>query len=139
MRLAHYAIRATDLAASIRFYEEILGLRDGPRPRFGFPGAWLYAPEDHDPDSQGVVHLIAAPDATADAGALDAYLGERGPADGSGAIDHIAFAAEDWPAQRRRYEAAGIAFSERSVPGLGLRQVFITDPSGITVELNYRA
>ncbi len=121
MRLAHYAIRASDLAASIRFYEDVLGLREGPRPRFGFPGAWLYAPGDRDPDSQGVVHLIAAPDAAGNASALDAYLGERGLADGSGVIDHIAFAADDWPAQRTRFEAAGIPCSERSVPGLGLR------------------
>jgi hypothetical protein len=28
---------------------------------------------------------------------------------------------------------------ERTVPSLGLRQVFLTDPSGVTIELNYPA
>lgn len=138
MRLAHYAIRAEDLAASVRFYESVLGLRDGPRPAFGFPGAWLYAPDDREADSQGAVHLIATHGVDAGADALAAYLGERGAVAGSGAIDHIAFMAENWPAQRARCEAAGVPFAERTVPGLGLRQVFLTDPSGVTVELNYR-
>lgn len=137
LRLAHYAVRARDLAASVRFYERVLGLRAGPRPPFAFPGAWLYAAGDEAPDGQGVVHLIAAPDDGE--GAVAAYLGARAPATGSGAVDHIAFAADDWPAQRARCEAEGAPFTERTVPDLGLRQVFLIDPSGVTVELNYPA
>lgn len=135
LRLAHYAIRTRDLAASTRFYEVVLGLRAGYRPPFGFPGAWLYAPDDEGADSQGVVHLIAEP--AAGARALGAYLGDRATAEGSGAVDHLAFTDGDWPDRRARCEAAGITFVERTVPALGLRQVFLVDPSGVTVELNY--
>jgi len=41
--LNHFSIRTTDLDASRRFYEEVLGLRVGPRPAFPFPGLWIYA------------------------------------------------------------------------------------------------
>jgi hypothetical protein len=32
-----------------------------------------------------------------------------------------------------------VPYRERTVPGLGLHQLFIEDPSGITIELNYPA
>ena len=41
-KLGHYSIRTTDLQASRTFYTEILGLREGFRPPFNFPGIWLY-------------------------------------------------------------------------------------------------
>ncbi len=128
-KLAHYAVRAPDLEASQRFYVEVLGLRTGFRPPFVFPGVWLYLGEDE--AEFGVVHLIGP----ADPDALRDYLGDR--VGGQGAIDHIAFLAEDWPAQRARCEARGVAFTERQVPALGQRQVFLLDPAGVTVELNY--
>ncbi len=134
-KLAHYAVRAQDLEASRRFYEDVLQFRVGFRPPFAFPGVWLYLGEDE--SELGVVHLIgsAAPEA------LNDYLGVRHNAGqgSAGPIDHIAFLAEDWPALRNRCVAAGAAYIERSVPELNLRQVFLTDPSGVTVELNFSA
>ncbi len=58
---------------------------------------------------------------------------------GPGALDHIAFAATDWPAMRARCHAAGVRYVERTVPALGQHQVFLDDPSGVTIELNYPA
>jgi catechol 2,3-dioxygenase-like lactoylglutathione lyase family enzyme len=135
LKLAHYAVRARDLEASRRFYEAVLQLRAGPRPPFAFPGLWLYPEGDPEPGDQGLVHLIgdAAPEA------LKAYLGggEGPPRPDTGPLDHIAFQAQDWPAQRARCHAAGVPYEERRVPALGLRQVFLKDPSGVTVELNF--
>jgi len=34
---------------------------------------------------------------------------------------------------------AGTLFRERTVPDLGLHQLFIDDPNGVTIELNYPA
>jgi len=134
-KLAHYSIRTPNLEASRRFYKEVLGLEEGFRPPFAFPGAWLYlAGDDSD---YGVVHLIGT-EAAASAG-LSEYLGARPDATGSGSIDHVAFLAEGLPAMRRRLAAAGYAFRERTVPNLGLHQVFIEEPSGVTVELNFPA
>ena len=37
--LDHVNIVTADLAASIAFYREVVGLVEGPRPAFPFPGA----------------------------------------------------------------------------------------------------
>jgi catechol 2,3-dioxygenase-like lactoylglutathione lyase family enzyme len=137
VKLAHYSIRATDLEASGRFYTEIMGFRVGYRPPFDFPGLWLY--QDDDESEFGVVHVIGV-DPT-DPASIGRYLGDRsaGALVGTGSVDHIAFLAEGWPDMRGRLEAHAWDFTERTVPSLGLHQVFIADPSGITIELNYRA
>src|SRR5258706_10441009 len=133
---AHYSIRTEDLDASQRFYTEVLQLRVGFRPSFNFPGVWLYP--DHDESEFGVVHLIGV-DAGSSEGLRD-YLGERRVEElrGSGAVDHIAFLATDWSGMRRRCDASGVRYYEQPVPSLDLLQVFLEDPSGVTIELNYR-
>jgi catechol 2,3-dioxygenase-like lactoylglutathione lyase family enzyme len=133
-RLAHYSIRTTDLEASRWFYTEVLGLRVGSRPAFDFPGYWLYSGEDE--GDLGVVHLIGA-ELGRDGGAT-AYLGHRdaGALHGGGAVDHVAFAATGWPAARARFEAMGVPYFEQVDPE-GRRQVFVRDPTGVIVELNY--
>ena len=40
----HFTILAEDRDATLAFYCGLLGLVDGPRPPFDFPGAWLYDP-----------------------------------------------------------------------------------------------
>lgn len=83
-----------------------------------------------------MVHLIG----TGAEGEVAAYLGIRdGAGGGTGALDHIAFLADDWEATRSRCRAFAADFTERVVPGLGLRQMFVTDPGGIVVELNFPA
>jgi catechol 2,3-dioxygenase-like lactoylglutathione lyase family enzyme len=134
-RLAHYSVRAKNLEASTAFYTEALGLHVGPRPPFGFPGVWLYLAQDEARSEQGCVHLIG----DGDPAARDGYLGSRPDSDASatGALDHIAFFAADWPACRKRLDALAVLYTERWVPILGLRQVFLADPDGVTIELNY--
>lgn len=133
MALGHYSIRTPDLEASRHFYTEVLGLRVGYRPPFDFPGLWLYCGEDE--SSHGLVHLIGE-DAHA-----EAYLGGRKAmhGDGTGNFDHVAFRTTGWVTLRRRCEAQGVRYVERTVPALGLHQVFLRDPSGITIEMNYPA
>lgn len=136
-KLGHYSIRTTDLESSRRFYTEVLGLEEGFRPPFPFPGIWLYLPGDK--SDFGVVHIIGI-DAHDRQGLAD-YLGERDPASlvGTGTLDHVAFLVEGLRDMRKKLHEQEIPFTERTVPSLGLHQVFLTDPSGVTVELNYPA
>jgi len=135
-RLAHYTIRTTDLAATRKFYSEVLGFRVGYRPDFDFPGIWLYI-GDTDDAEYGTVHVIGIePGKTK---GLTDYLGEKSAdaSTGSGALDHIAFVASDLAQMRARLDRSGMKYFERTVPDLGQHQVFVKDPSGVTIELNY--
>jgi catechol 2,3-dioxygenase-like lactoylglutathione lyase family enzyme len=135
-RLDHYSVRTTDVETSERFYSEVLGFTSGPRPPFDFPGAWLYT---GDPQKDGipVVHIVGVnPDSAEN---VRAYLGERrelSPAD-TGAVDHIAFRATGLDEMRARCKKLKVPFRERSVPGSKLYQIFVKDPDGVTIELNY--
>jgi len=135
-KLAHFSIRTTDLERSCRFYERILGFRRGYRPPFDFPGAWLYMGDDE--RDYGTVHIIGVdPD---NPSGLSAYLGDKSlPSSGTGTLDHIAFLATGVRQMWETLRAEGIAWRDRTVPSLGLHQVFIEDPSGVTIELNYPA
>lgn len=125
--LQHYTIEPSDLEATKNFYCDVLGLENGDRPPLGFPGYWLY--------SGGVptVHL----------------LGERKPREGivvrgteaqfdnTGRFDHIAFSASDLAGVRKRIEGSNVKYREQVIPRTGGTQIFLYDPDGIGVELNF--
>lgn len=114
--LDHYNINTSNIERSVAFYEDVLGLRKGERPDFGVPGAWLYLGET------AVVHLI--------------HLDHDGPS-GGGAIDHVAFRASGYDDMRANLQRREIKFSEMAVPGFSVRQIFVHDPDGVKVELNF--
>ncbi|HPW12474.1 MAG TPA: VOC family protein [Thermomonas sp.] len=136
-KLAHFSVRTTSIEASRRFYTEVLGFREGYRPPFEFPGLWLYSGGDE--ADYGVVHLIGSD--RDDPDGLVRYLGDKDAASlhGSAAVDHLAFLATGLEDMRGRLQRAGLPTRERTVPDLGLHQVFVEDPSGITIELNFPA
>lgn len=137
-RLDHYSIRTFDVEASRRFYTEVMGFTAGFRPPFDFPGLWLYNGPQY-PETTGVVHIIGIdPD---NPQGLKDYLGDRDPAslEGTGTVDHMAFTATGLADMRARLTRHNVAFRERTVPSLGIHQVFFEDPSGVTLELNYPA
>jgi len=139
-RLDHYSIRSTDVTACAAFYQQTLALVPGPRPNFPFPGAWLYrADAQGESSGNALVHLVGV--GAEDGNGLADYLGAKAdrPQDGTGALDHIAFHAVDLPGMYHRLAANGIAFRERRVPGMALHQLFLQDPCGVTLELNYDA
>lgn len=136
--LNHFSIRTTDLEASRRFYEEVLGLQVGPRPAFAFPGLWIYAGDTANPYN-AVVHIIGI-DRNAPEG-LKQYLGDRDEStlQGGGALDHVAFFATGLAEKLTHLQRLGITPRERTVPSIGLHQLFLDDPNGIVIELNYPA
>ncbi|HDR9882298.1 TPA: glyoxalase [Burkholderia cenocepacia] len=135
-KLAHYSIRTADLEKSRQFYIRILGFREGFRPPFSFPGIWLYNGDDE--SDFGIVHIIGVdPD---DPSGLVAYLGDKAlPQTGTGTVDHIAFLATGLADFRAKLRDAGYPWRDRMVPSLGLHQVFVEDPSGVTIEINFPA
>jgi len=71
---------------------------------------------------------------------LKEYLGDRDIADlknGTGTFDHIAFAGTDPQGMAKHFASKKVAFRERNVPSLNLFQIFLDDPSGVVIELNY--
>ncbi|MEM8790121.1 MAG: VOC family protein [Pseudomonadota bacterium] len=118
MRLDHVNIRTHQLAAMTKWYVEVLGLTEGWRPPFQFPGAWLYAGDD------AIVHLIGV---------------EREPAADTSdlKLEHFAVQGDDLEATRARYAAAGIRVEERAVPGTTLLQLNIWDPDGNHIHVDF--
>ena len=138
LSLNHFSIRTTDMAATRNFYETVLGLTVGPRPDFPFPGLWMYN-GDHAHVANAMVHIIGIDKSNPDG--LKQYLGEIDEAklQGSGAVDHIALMTTGLATMLAHLKEIGVPCRERTVPSIHLHQVFLTDPSGIVIELNYPA
>ena len=137
-QLDHYSVRTSDVERSALFYEKALGKLGGARPPFNFPGAWLYRTNaDGDLVGSAVVHIIGID--PNDTSGLKDYLGDKPTLStpGSGALDHIAFTASDIAEMYARLKRHGIGYRERKVPNMDLHQIFIEDPDGVTLELNY--
>jgi catechol 2,3-dioxygenase-like lactoylglutathione lyase family enzyme len=114
----HVNIRTADAERARDFYVRALGLRVGDRPPFASTGYWLYLGD------VPVVHLVQlAPDDT------------REP--GSGRLDHVAFHGVDLEGTRHTLAAAGIPFREAVVPRDRTVQIFIRDPDGLKLEINF--
>ncbi|MFN7916772.1 MAG: VOC family protein [Vicinamibacterales bacterium] len=118
-QLQHVNIRCVNAARSRDFYVDLIGLVDGDRPPVGGVGHWLYV---------GGVPVIHLTERTA----------AHGPAIvGSGTIDHIAFRGVDLEGTRARFEAAGVQYRQDVIPRNGTIQLFVHDPDGVKVELNF--
>lgn len=119
--LDHFNIRTRKLAETVRFYEDVLGLEKGARPNFAFPGAWMYS------EGKPVVHLV------------DISSTDEAQKPDSGCVHHVAFASRGFDAMRQRLKSEGMRFEARQVPGGDLWQIFVDDPNGVMIELNYEA
>ena len=138
LSLNHFSIRSLETEKTIEFFEKLIGLKVGPRPDFPFPGVWLYN-GDQGSWANAVVHLVAIDKNNPNG--LKQYLGERDPKTliGSGAVDHIAFFAEGLEEKITLLKELKIPYRERTVPVIKLHQIFLDDPNGIVIELNYPA
>ena len=127
----HVLILADDVDKTKDFYVNILGLNIGYRPDFPFKGYWLYLDEN---PKAACIHLAMRKQDTGQ----DYYIGKKDEVkSGSGAIDHVAFNADDIESMKAKLEKISIEYTHRKVPGFPLEQLFIMDPDGVKVELNY--
>ena len=128
MRVTHLdhfniRVRPSDLPAIRDFYVDVLGLTEGARPSFGFPGYWLYGGAE-----AAILHLAATLPETSEP------MSRGKP---TGQFDHIALKASGVESAKQRLTAAGVAFDARPVPGWNMMQLFFTDPAGLKVELTF--
>ena len=117
--LDHYNVSTRNLRDTVRFYEEVLGLVNGPRPSFDFPGAWLYS------EGHPVLHLN------------DISPTDKPQRPDSGVIDHIAFGSRGFEALKQDLTRKGVPFRVNEVPNSTRRQIFVTDPNNVLIELNF--
>jgi catechol 2,3-dioxygenase-like lactoylglutathione lyase family enzyme len=122
-RLDHLLVLTDDLEASRRFYCDALGLDVGERPPLEFPGYWLYL------GGVPCLHL-------AERDGFEQHARSIGLAAHAGTIDHVAFTGSDYEELTAKLADVGIEATANTVPGGSLRQLFVTDPNGLRVELS---
>ncbi len=127
--LNHYFVRCNDLEATKDWYCASLGLEIMPRPPFPFPGYWLGV--------NGKVQIHMGPHGIPNSELY--YLGTPPDAavNNSGVVDHIAFLAQDPEEIRQRLDRMNLKYRSRQLPAFGLFQMFVKDPNGLMIELNF--
>ena len=128
----HFLVQTEDMEKTKDWYVDILGMRAGDHPDFKFPVYWLYIGD------KDVLHIAQGGKNTS--ANRKKYLGQQSEAIyGSGVVDHIAFHANGLRETIAHLQAHNIEFNQRQVDDQGLYQLFMFDPNGIKVELNFDA
>lgn len=118
-RLDHVNLRTTRLEAMIDWYVDVLGLINGARPDFGFPGAWLYAGD------VAIVHLVGV--------SQDAGVGSETALK----LEHFALRATDAVGFEARLRDRGVDFRKSGIDELGLVAFNIWDPDGNHIHVDF--
>ena len=116
--LEHFTLECGDLKVTRDFYVNMLGLTEEFRPQMSFPGYWLYCA------GVPIVHLMKKEP-------------QDRPKVQTGRLDHIAFKSEKPDELLAKLRHADIPYEENKVWEIGLLQVFVYDPDGLQVELNF--
>jgi len=114
--LNHVNIRTTDIAKSASFYVEVFDFEYRRAPGVVGESHWLF-------DRQGrpIIHLrLRAAESSS-----------------TGPIDHVALSCEGKAEILSRLDARQIEFKVFENAASGLTQVFLMDPHGIPLELNF--
>ena len=131
--IEHILVAADDIDATRDWYARVLGMKSGPHPDFGFPVHWMYLGD------VDIVHI--GPSAKNANEIQKKYIGRtsQDAGAGTGALDHIAFRATGLRQMLQHLRAENVQFSQRRANGQALFQLFLYDPNGVKIELNYAA
>ncbi len=132
--LDHVNVRTPDPARTLGFFRDVLQMRVGPPPFAtetgdGSKGGWVY-----DSDDRPVVHVGGA-DSPYPTDATIPFVVARG----GGAVHHVALNCSGFDELKARFDSLGIEFGEADYSQFGFRQLFVTEPNGVLLELNFRA
>ncbi|MCW5696848.1 MAG: VOC family protein [Bauldia sp.] len=120
MKYLHTMVRVTDIEESLRFYRDLLGLRELRRrenEKGRFTLIFLAAPGDEDAQIELTFNWDP-----------EVYTGGRN-------FGHLAYEVDDIYAACRRFIDGGVAISRPPRDG---RMAFVRSPDGISVELLQR-
>jgi catechol 2,3-dioxygenase-like lactoylglutathione lyase family enzyme len=131
--IEHFLVASDDIDATRDWYARVLGMKSGPHPDFGFPVHWMYLGD------VDIVHI--GPSAKNANEIQKKYIGRtsQDAGAGTGALDHIAFRAPGLRQMLQHLRAENVQFSQRRANGQALFQLFLYDPNGVKIELNYAA
>ena len=127
-RLDHVNVQTTRLAETVAFYRDVLGLEQRDPP--GLDPAlvqWM-----HDEDGHALLHISTVGSLLADG------AGWREGA-GTGALHHVALNCRGHDAMVATLERHGLKYRLNHVTVIDLKQIFVEDPNGVLIELNYPA
>jgi catechol 2,3-dioxygenase-like lactoylglutathione lyase family enzyme len=129
--IEHFLVAADDVDGTRDWYARVLGMKTGPHPDFGFPVHWMYV------NGVDIVHI--GPSAKNAGDIQKKYLGRTSQKseEGTGALDHIAFRATGLRGMLEHLKREKVPFTQRRANGQALFQLFLLDPNGIKIELNY--
>ncbi len=113
--LNHVNITTRDTDRAVKFYTQVLGLKEGPNPAFASRLRWMYQGD------QPLVHISEA--------------AEDWTGGGEAAFQHIAFRITNHDTAKQRIEELGIEHRVNIMDDFPIRQIFFDDPDGVTVEL----
>ena len=124
--LDHVNIITTDLDGTATFFTELLGLvrRNAPQPMTPNQAQWMC-----DDSGRPIVHLNSV-----DCPRTFAREVEAGP---TGSIHHVALNCSGYDEIRVRLAARSLEFQTNDIAAIGLRQIFVLEPNGVLLELNF--
>ena len=127
LKLDHINIQTVKLAETVAFYRDVLDLRAGdpPPPLDPAEVQWMF-----DPEGSPIFHLSTP-------GALNA-IGDINSGPDTGAVHHVALSCSGHDAMIAKLDGIGLHHSENHVVAIDLKQIFVRDPNGVLLELNYR-
>lgn len=120
--LEHVNIRTTNMESLAVWYEQVLGLKRGCRPPFNAEGIWLYK------NDWPMVHLLYIPERH--------QSKDKTPA-AEQRVEHFAFRAEGLESFLTVLKQHGVRFTTMRVPELRILQVYITDPDGNRMHIDF--
>ncbi|WP_313806896.1 VOC family protein [Sphingobium sp.] len=122
-RIDHVNIRTARMEDSAIFYERLLGLTQSKPPGLsGVEAIWML-----DGAGYPIIHLNAPP----------ADEPRRADDADTGRLHHVAFDCMGHDIIMARLDAMGLSYECNLVEAVGLRQIFVFDPNGLRLELNF--
>lgn len=125
----HVNIRTRDPKRTLAFFRDALLMKTAPSPfSTSSDGGWVY-----DENDLPIVHV-----GSADRPYPTDEMMPFTPAEGGGAVHHVALRCSDFEGTRDRLQSMGLPIKESGYSPMNLRQIFVSDPNGLIFELNFR-